>query len=39
MAQFSVSGTGALTPLSTPTVATGTTAQSEPAEIAFSLAY
>jgi len=39
MAQFSVSDTGALAPLATPTVATGTTTASEPAEIAFSLAY
>jgi 6-phosphogluconolactonase (cycloisomerase 2 family) len=39
MAQFSVSDTGALAPLATPTVATGTTSASEPAEIAFSLAY
>lgn len=39
MAQFSVDDTGALSPLATATVATGTTATSEPAEIAFSLAY
>jgi 6-phosphogluconolactonase (cycloisomerase 2 family) len=39
VAQFSVSGTGALAPLATPTITSGSTAQSEPAEIAFSLAY
>ncbi len=39
MAQFTVSNTGDLAPLATPTVATGTTTASEPAEIAFSLAY
>jgi hypothetical protein len=39
VAQFSVSDTGALSPLATPTITSGSTAQSEPTEIAFSLAY
>jgi DNA-binding beta-propeller fold protein YncE len=39
VAQFSVSGTGALAPLAIPTITSGSTAQSEPTQIAFSLAY